>query len=326
MAADILSDVFALVRLTGALMFRLDVQGHWCVANSMTEASTMARLLPPGTDQIIVFHVVSQGECWMRQPPGDWVHTRTGDAVVLAHGAAHQIGNRPEASPVPFRDVLGGRSFTELRDLSFDVGPGPRVQLVCGFLGCSKRAFAPLCNALPEFCKVTLGGRARELVGYALSEALDDRPGANTLRVRMAELLFMETLRLYMQALPADATGWLAGLRDPLVGHALELLHKDPGKPWSVDVLASQTNASRSCLAGRFRDVIGEPPMRYLTQLRMQMASRYLAQRSCSIERIAGEVGYDSSAAFQRAFKRHFGTPPATWRRNVRAAADAQAS
>lgn len=317
MATDILSDVFALVRLTGALMFRLDVKGHWCVANSMTEASTMARLLPAGTDQIIVFHIVSRGECWMRQPPGDWVHAKTGDAVVLAHGAAHQIGNRPEYPPIPFRDVLEGRTFTELRDLSFDLGPGPHVQIVCGFLGCSRRAFAPLCAALPEFCKVTLGENARDLLRYALSESLDDRPGADTLRVRMAELLFMEALRHHVQALPSDATGWLAGLRDPVVARALGLLHDAPGEPWSVATLARQANASRSCLAARFRTVMGEPPMRYLTRLRMQLAARYLGERACSIERIAEEVGYESSAAFQRAFKRTYGTPPATWRRRM---------
>jgi AraC-like DNA-binding protein len=317
MASDILSDALKMVRLTGALMFRLDIKGRWRVANAATEASEMARLLPAGTDQIIVFHIVNEGECWMRHPPGDWVHTSAGEAVVLAHGAAHDICNCREATPVPFREVLGDRAFLDLRDLRFDLGPEPRVEIICGFLGCNRRAFAPLCAALPDFCKVRLSEAARGLVGYALSDALDERPGADSLRVHMAELLFMDALRQYMLDMPENTTGWLAGLRDPLVGRALRALHEHPSHDWSVDDLAAAIASSRSCLAARFRDIIGEPPMHYLTQLRMQLAARRLEESHQSIARVAEEIGYDSCAAFQRAFKRHFGVPPATWRRHL---------
>lgn len=320
MSVDILSDVFRMVRLSGAMMFRFDVSGRWSIANAATPAANLARLLPPGTDQIIVFHIVNEGECWMRHPPGDWVHTRAGDAVVLAHGAAHDIANLTEATPVPFREVLGKRSFLDLRSLRFSPGAEPGVQILCGFLGCSRRAFAPLCASLPEFCKVSLGEAARSLVRYAVFETLVERPGANTLRVRMAELLFMEALRLYMQELPEDATGWLAAVRDPVVGRALRALHRAPGRDWSVDALAKTAASSRSNLAARFHDVLGEPPMHYLTQLRMQMAAELLRDRAGNITRVADEVGYDSAAAFQRAFKRHFGVPPGAWREECTAA------
>lgn len=318
MAADILSDILGLLHLTGALMFRLNVYGYWSVTNSATEISSLARLLPIGTDQIIIFHIVTEGECWMRQTPGDWVHTRAGDAVVLAHGAAHDIATRPEAAPVSFREILGERSLLDLRDLRFDLGAGPKVQIVCGFLGCSRRAFAPVCTSLPDFFRLSLDEPTRGLVSYGLAEALSERPGANTLRVRMAELLFVGTLRRYLPEMPEHATGWLAGLRDPVVARAMQALHAAPDKSWTVEMLASQSKASRSCLAARFREVVGEPPMRYLARLRMQHATRYLGESAWSIERIAGEVGYESSAAFKRAFKRHLGMPPAAWRRAIK--------
>lgn len=314
MSADILSDVFRMVRLTGAMIFRFDVFGSWRIANSATEASELASLLPAGTDQIIIFHIVNEGECWMRHPPGDWVHTRVGDAVMLAHGAAHDIANQIEAAPVPFREVLGGRSFLDLRSLRFDRGTEPKVQIVCGFLGCNKRAFAPLCASLPDFCKVSLGEPAKVLLRYALFETLNERPGANALRVHMAELLFMEALRLYMKGLPENSTGWLAAVRDPVVGRALHALHQAPNRDWSVETLAAAAASSRSNLAARFRDVLGETPMHYLKQLRMQTAAALLHDHSGNLTSIAAEVGYDSPAAFQRAFKHHFGVPPGAWR------------
>ncbi len=320
MTTDILSDVFKMVRLTGALMFRLYVSGRWAIANSTTTADDLARLLPPGTDQVIVFHIVNEGECWMRHPPGDWVHTSAGDAVVLAHGHAHQIANLIEAAPVSFREVLGKRSFPDLRSLCFNLGTEPKVQIVCGFLGCNRRAFAPLCASLPDFCKVSLGEPAKLLLRYAISEALDEGPGADTLRVRMAELLFMEALRLYMKDLPADATGWLAAVRDPVVGRALRALHQSPGRHWSVETLATETASSRSNLAARFTAVLGEPPMHYLTRLRIHVAAGLLREQTVSVACIADEVGYGSAAAFQRAFKHHFGMPPGAWRRECDAA------
>ena len=322
MAIDLLSDVFKLIRLSGALMFRFDLTGQWYIANAATEAASMAQLLPGGTDQIIIFHIVNEGECWMRHPPGDWVHTGAGDAVVLAHGHAHEMANLTTASPVPFREVLGSQSALEVRKLRYEPGNDPHVQIVCGFLGCSKRAFAPLCASLPDFCRVGLGEAAKALLRYALAETLDERPGASALRVRMAELLFMDALRIHMQELPDDATGWLAGVRDPLVARAMQILHEAPYEEWSVETLAAAIGASRSSLASRFRAVMGEPPMHYLTRLRMQHAANRLTDRASNIERVAGEVGYKSSAAFQRAFKRCFGMPPASWREANRESLD----
>jgi AraC-like DNA-binding protein len=213
--------------------------------------------------------------------------------------------------------MLHGQSVLDLRRASFTTGPGAATAVLCGFLGCDRRAFEPLFNSLPPMFKAALGTQHQNLVQFALAETLDDRPGAACLRVRLAELLFMGALRAYMQTLPADATGWLAGLRDPLVGRALRVLHAQPCRRWTVDELAAAIASSRSVLAERFRNIIGEPPMHYLTRLRMQLAARRLGDSRQSIACVADEVGYDSSAAFQRAFKRCFGVPPAAWRRHA---------
>jgi AraC-like DNA-binding protein len=318
MAVDLLSDVLTMIRLTGALVFRVDMQGPWGVAAHPT-LEQYASLLPSGTDQIIAFHVVLDGQCWVRHASRDWFAVSAGQAVVLPHGDPHDLGDRPGRTLVPFMSMLEGRSPQELRHVRFDSGPGDSVRLLCGFLGCDRRAFEPLFQSLPAVFDVTLGEHLGAMVRYAVADALDDRAGAASLRVRLAELMFTETLRLHMQSLPAGATGWLAGLRDPLVGRAWRAMHEFPCRRWSVDELAGAVAGSRSSLASRFRELIGEPPMHYLARLRMQAAARHLSQRTCSIVRIANEVGYDSSAAFQRAFKRSFGVPPATWRRRTTA-------
>ncbi|MGH8274020.1 MAG: cupin domain-containing protein [Gammaproteobacteria bacterium] len=314
MAADPLSDVLAMVRLSGALTFRVDIKGPWGIAGDPT-LDKFASVLPPGTNHIIAFHIVISGECWVRHASRDWFPVPQGHAVVFPHGDRHELADQRGRRTAPFAAMLGGRPLLALRRERFESGPGPRTSILCGFLGCDRRAFEPLFTSLPPLFTVCFKGHNDALLDYAANEALEERPGADSLRVRMAELLFMEALSLHMQTLPENATGWLAGLRDPLVGRALRALHETPAQPWTVETLAAEINSSRSSLAGRFSDVIGDPPMRYLTGVRMQRAALYLINRTCSIDRVASEVGYESSAAFQRAFKHHFGTPPAAWRR-----------
>jgi AraC-like DNA-binding protein len=315
---DLLSDVLALVRLTGALIFRLEIHGPWGIAACPT-IEKFASLLPAGTNHVLSFHIVLQGECWIRLDAPDWMPVTAGEAVVIARGDPHDVADQPGRATVPLATMLHGQSVLDLRHASFNTGPGAATAVLCGFLGCDRRAFEPLFNSLPPMFKAGLGPQHRNLVQFALTETLDDRPGAACLRVRLAELLFMGALRAYMQTLPADATGWLAGLRDPLVGRALRTLHAQPCRRWTVDELATAIASSRSVLAERFRNIIGEPPMHYLTRLRMQLAARRLGDSRQSIACVADEVGYDSSAAFQRAFKRCFGVPPAAWRRHAAA-------
>lgn len=314
MGVDILSDVLGRVRLTGAVVFRIDVTGSWGVA-AHPSMEMLAPAFPPGTNNVIAFHIVVDGQCWLRSTAQRWLEVHTGDALILPHGDPHDLADQPNRPTLPMDTLLGGRSLLELRHERFGTGSQPSVSLICGFLGCDRHAFEPLCACLPSVFRVDLGSRVPALVSYAATQALEPVPGAAGLRARLAELLFMEALRRYMELLPPGSRGWLAGARDPLVGCALRHLHAKPGRPWSVAALAHATATSRSQLAERFRAVMGEPPMHYLTQLRMQLAASYLSEQAAGLATIAEAVGYDSSAAFQRAFKRHFGVPPAAWRR-----------
>ncbi len=316
MSGDLLSDILQLVRLTGALIFRVDITGPWGVAGDPALVK-FAPLLPAGTSHIIAFHIVLDGQCWVRHESCDWFELPVGHAAVIAHGDRHDLCDQPGCGIVPFASLLGGRSLLETRHVSFEMGAGGKTSLLCGFLGCDRRAFEPLCRSLPPVFQVDLGQRMQTLVRYATTNALDDSPGAAGLRSRLAELLFLGALRLYMRDLPANASGWLAGLRDPVIGRALQALHAEPCRHWSVDELATLAACSRSTLAARFTGILGEAPMHYLTRLRMYLAARQLADSQKSLTCVAGEVGYDSPAAFQRAFKRSFGEPPAAWRRHM---------
>lgn len=316
MGRDLLSDVLTLVRLTGALIFQFDVRGPWGVAGDPL-LEKFAPLLPPGTSNVIAFHVVLEGECWIRHAARDWFAVRAGHVAVITNGGRHELGDQPGRPSVPFEAMLGGRPLLEARHLRFETGPGGTSRVLCGFLGCDRRAFEPLCGSLPPVFQVDLGDRMQTLVPYAVANALDDSPGAEGLRGRLAELLFLGALRVYMRELPADASGWLAGVRDPVIGRAMQAMHAEPHRHWTLDELAAAAASSRSAVAARFTEVLNETPMHYLTRLRMYLAARLLTDSHKSLAAIAEEVGYESPAAFQRAFKRNFDMPPAAWRRNA---------
>jgi AraC-like DNA-binding protein len=194
---------------------------------------------------------------------------------------------------------------------------GPRAtSFVCGFLGCDRRPFNPLLAALPRIMHMQgmstgwLAGFTRQLT----EESRLGRPGADCILTRLAELMFIEVLRRYVDGLPPGQTGWLAGLRDDAVGRALALLHAQPDRPWTLAELARESASSRSSLARQFAFLVGQPPMQYLTQWRMQVAANLLRQNRAKIATIAADVGYDSEAAFSRAFKKATGLAPGAWR------------
>lgn len=153
-------------------------------------------------------------------------------------------------------------------------------------------------------------------VHHGVEESGQRRAGTDAVLAKLSELLFLEAIRRYLESLPAGEQGWLAGLRDPYVSRALALLHREPARGWTVDELGRETGLSRSALADRFATLIGEPPMQYLTRWRLALAARALAEERAPVGRVAERVGYESEAAFNRAFKREFGLPPAAWRRH----------
>jgi transcriptional regulator GlxA family with amidase domain len=197
---------------------------------------------------------------------------------------------------------------------------------VCGFLGCDRLEGNPLAGALPPVLRFdTRQGSSAAWMSSSLEFAADEiaahRAGSETILAKMSELMFVEALRRYVESLPEEQTGWLAGLKDPFVSRALSLMHKRLNEEWTVDDLGRQVGLSRSALADRFTRLIGEPPMRYLARWRLQVAANQLRNSDAPLAHIAEQVGYESEAAFNRAFKRSFGVPPATWRRNASAPA-----
>jgi AraC-like DNA-binding protein len=198
---------------------------------------------------------------------------------------------------------------------------GPvEARVICGFFGCDDRPFNPLLDALPRVLHVP-GAEAGDswlatLFVTAARESRHCEPGSENVLARVSELLFVEVVRRHLRKLPDAQTGWLAGLRDPIVGRALAAIHGAPADDWSVDSLARRAGASRSVLAERFTAVVGQPPMQYLTRWRMQLASRRLRDGG-TIADAASAIGYDSESAFSRTFKKVVGQSPAAWRRDV---------
>jgi AraC-like DNA-binding protein len=199
-------------------------------------------------------------------------------------------------------------------------GGGDVTRFVCGYLACSHSAYRPLFEALPRVLRVPVGDGAagallRDLLGVGVRESSNGGPGAQSMLAKLAEFVFVEALRRYVATLPPEGRGWLAGVRDAHVGRALALLHGDPARAWTVDELAREVALSRSALADRFTGLVGEPPIQYLLRWRLALAAQALRDDDQAIGRIAARSGYESQAAFSRAFRREFGMPPAAWRR-----------
>ncbi len=320
---DVLSDVLTAVRLTGALFFLVDAAHPWAIP--VPDAGTLAPVILPQAQHVISYHVVLSGSCWGGIEGGRSVCLGPGDVLVFPHGHAYLMQIQPEAKDVPaiedvlgvFREIAAGRLPFRIREGGDD---GERLQLMCGFLGCDVRPFNPLLSTLPPVLHIprhsmAAGDRLAHLVDFVLADSSSRLAGAAAVRVRLSELMFIEVVRRYLAALPTDQTGWLAGLRDPDIGRALALLHAAPAHRWTLEGLARAIGVSRSVLAERFTGLVGHAPMHYLALWRMQVAARLLAAGDSTVASVAVAVGYDSDAAFSRAFKRAAGVSPASWRR-----------
>ncbi|MEZ5313946.1 MAG: AraC family transcriptional regulator [Thermoanaerobaculia bacterium] len=317
MSSDVLSDVLAAVRLSGAVYFDFEVTAPW-VAEA-PPSREIAHLVLPRAQRVIEAHLIAEGTCWGGLVGGESIRLEEGDVFAFPQGSAHVLSSAPGMRATP-EMAMYARPSNRLPLCIERGGGGERSRIVCSFLGCDDRPFNPLLASLPEVLHLKGAGRPASetwigtLLSVAAREGNSARPGSENVLARLSELMFVESIRRYLETLPPSETGWLAGLRDPLVGRALAALHSAAGKTWSVESLAREVGASRSVLAERFADFVGHPPMHYLALWRMQLASRRLAEGQ-GVAEVAADVGYESEAAFSRAFKKLVGKSPGEWRR-----------
>jgi AraC-like DNA-binding protein len=320
---DAVSDVLRVVRLGGAVYLNGEFTAPWCVIGQTNGALCAGYL--PRSERVVSFHLITEGNCWARlaADPNSAIQVNAGELLVVPQGETHIMGSAPDLTPVPFGPLLASQLETapgEVMKLSHG-GGGTRTRTVCGFLACNETLSNPILSALPRIFKIDMRNDPRSAwlessLQFAAAEAAEWRAGSAIVLARLSELLFVEAVRRCIDALPADQKGWLAGVRDRFVGRALSMLHAQPAHAWTVDELARKVGLSRSALAQRFTDLLGQPPMQYLARWRLQIAAQELLNGSKSLTAIAEQVGYDSEAAFNRAFKREFGMPPAGWRKN----------
>ena len=330
MGGDVLSDLLRAVRLRGAVFFYLKATDPW-----VAEAPPTREIIPammPGADAMIPFHCIAQGSCWAGicgEPP---VRLEEGDVILFPHGDAQVISSAPglrgrqedfaiyfapRPPQLPFSISIGGQGNTTAR---LDGGGPDRTTIVCGFVAVDARPFNPLLAALPPVLRMPglASGREtwlRHLLDNAVDESNNRRPGGEAVLERMSEMMFVEVLRRYLDGLPPGHSGWLAGMRDPGVGRALSLLHERPAYAWTLERLGEESGLSRSVLYERFVQFLSISPMQYLVQWRMQLATGRLRDSDAKVIEIALDVGYESEAAFSRAFKRVVGLTPGEWRR-----------
>ncbi|MEJ8811163.1 AraC family transcriptional regulator [Variovorax ureilyticus] len=314
---DALSETLRVVRLVGAIFINARFTAPWCYQSPRADA--VAPLLEPGAERLVIFHLITEGECHVEMGGDDEpVRLIAGDAVIFPQGHAHRMTSEPGLVPAAGEQldrVLARRP----RQLAYG-GGGPTTRLVCGYLACDARLAGMLLAGLPPLVRVNVRGSnagawLEASVRYALGEARSPRPGGAGVLAKLAEVLFIEVLRLYMNEQGEGRTGWLAGVGDRIVGAALHSMHKQPAHAWTLDELAREAGSSRSVLAERFQHLVGNSPMQYLTQWRMLLAANLLTRSNAPLASIAEDVGYQTDTAFSRAFRREFGAPPAAWRR-----------
>lgn len=326
--ADILSDMLRSVRLSGALFFDVRASSPWVAETP--PAAELAAIVMPGAQHVIEYHVVVAGECWanLTAAGADPVRLTRGSVIVFPQGDAHVFSSTPgmRATTPATADPALYRPRPD-RAMPFVVeqqGDGPeKARLLCGFLGCDARPFNPLLQALPRMLHVPGGYSARRgklafLIDAIIEESRDGRIGGGGILAKLSELIFLEVVRLHAESLAGGAKGWLAGLGDPHIGRAIRLIHADPGRPWTLPDLAREAGVCRTLLAERFAAALGMPPMAYLQNWRMQIAAGLLTCGEAKVAGVAADVGYESEAAFSRAFKRSTGMPPAAWRMAAR--------
>jgi AraC-like DNA-binding protein len=325
MPADALSDLLKTVRLTGAVFFEVAARDPW-VVESPPHDIILPKVLP-GADHLIAYHVVTQGRCFGSLAGGMPIPLEAGEVIMFTNADRHIMasgpGMRSDPPPLSALEIATAGQLPFLMNYGGDGAPS--TKLVCGYLACDAGPFNPLLENLPPVIKagdpkVGDAGWLGQFIRFAVTESAQKRAGSESVLAKLSELMFIEVVRRHLESLPPEQAGWLAGLRDPFVGKALSLMHGKPAHDWTIEELATKAGQSRSLFAKRFTDFVGMPPIQYLAKWRMQIASERLGSGTANLATIAADIGYESEAAFSRAFKKLMGVPPSDWRRRIRSA------
>jgi AraC-like DNA-binding protein len=309
---DALTDILRAIHLQGSVHFRTELAAPWGMAIPASEAAQ--------------FHVLRRGRCWLTMnatAPAGPLRLDAGDVVLLPRGHAHALADDPATRHEPLQELLQRHHPEEHPGPLRLGGDGEPATLICGYFTFAPGAVHPLLSVLPPLIVVRgEGGRARSWLESTLDLIADEtvagRPGGETLVDRLTEALFIQVLRSHLAEQPGDgAPSWLAGLRDPKVAAALGCIHRQPGHHWTVDDLARSAGMSRSAFSARFRELVGEPPLAYLTRWRMHLAAGHLQKTALTMPEIAERVGYQAEASFSKVFKKMWGVAPATYRREA---------
>jgi AraC-like DNA-binding protein len=314
---DALSDLLRIVRLSGGIFLHADFSAPWCITAKVGPEDCRMVMVEPA--RVIAFHYVLAGRLLLqvaREPP---IELKDGAIVLLPRNDEHTLASETGLPPVSGDHLMQADPDGGLARIRYG-GGGETTHIVCGFVGTDARQH-PLIDALPPTLTLDLNGKpacawVASSFRYAAGELAVTRAGSAIALAKLSELLFVEAVRHYVETLPANRRGWLAGLHDPVVGRALTLLHAELARAWTTEALAREVFMSRSAFADRFTGLIGVPPMKYLTTWRMQVAAQRLREAHRSVAQIAADVGYESEAAFARAFKREFSRSPAVWRKH----------
>jgi AraC-like DNA-binding protein len=322
MAEDALSDLLRTVRLTGAAFFDVAATEPWVVEQPPPEM-ILPKILPGG-ERLISYHVVTEGRCYATIIGEEPIALEAGEVIVITNGDPHVMSSSPgmRADPVTPEAIAMAIAGPLPFFVKYGMDGPPSARLVCGFLACDARPFNPLLDNLPSVMTAkdspdSPGGWLSQFIRVALIESAERRAGSESVLAKASELMFIEVVRRHLVLMPAERTGWLAGLRDPFVSKTLSLMHGNPAHSWTIAELGKRAGLSRSVLAERFTNLVGMPPMQYLAKWRMQIAVGILSDASANIASIAEEIGYESEAAFSRAFKKLVGVSPSVWRRRT---------
>ena len=320
---EVLSEVLKAVKLDGAMFYNAEFSAPWCARS--IDAQTVTSYMSPNSAHVIIFHLLTEGRGYAQVEGDDRpVPLNAGDIVIVPHGDRHILGNGSRVRPMDRSQVLE-QVLSQGLKVSRMGGGGETTKFICGYMSCEPQVSEVFLGGLPAILKVSIrddasGQWLENAIRYSVDNADASRPGGEVVLARLSEVLFVETLRRYIALLPREHTGWLAGVRDQEVGKSLALLHRKPAHPWTITTLANEVGISRSVLNERFRRYLSQTPMAYLTRWRLQLGAQLLKSTSRGVAQVAAEVGYESEPAFNRAFKRKFGLPPARFRTRSKSA------